>query len=240
MVRLDTVDSTNDKAKHLAIAGAEEGTLVWAGEQTQGRGRQGRSWHSPPGNLYCSLILRPAKPPGEAAGLSFVASLSICEALDEFLPRGAELRLKWPNDVLINGKKAAGILSESAAPGDGNAQWVVIGCGANITSHPTTGLYPATDLIEEGCSVATVDAVLEAYLRRILDWLQKWRLHGFGPVRDAWLERAIGIGGPVRVRLENQEFEGVFADMDETGTLLVELADGETRKVTAGDVFLPG
>ena len=239
LVRLDTVDSTNDQAKQLAAAGAEEGTLVWANEQTHGRGRGGRSWHSPPGNLYCSLILRPAKPPQETAALSFIASLSLYEALEEFLPQGTELRLKWPNDVLINNKKTAGILSESAAVGDDNVQWIVIGCGVNVSSHPITGLYAATNLIEEGCQSATVEAVLEAYLRHILEWAQQWRAHGFAPVRDAWLRRATGLGGPVRVRLGSEEFEGLFADLDESGTLLVELSDGETRKVTAGDVFLP-
>ncbi len=240
MVRLDTVDSTNDRAKQLAAAGAEEGTLVWADEQTSGRGRRGRSWHSPPGNLYCSLVLRPAKPARESATLSLVASLSVCEALEEFLPQDAELSLKWPNDVLINGKKTAGILSESAAvAGDDKTQWMVIGCGVNVSSHPTNGLYPATNLVEEGCPNATVETVLEAYLRHILEWMRQWRAHGFTPVREAWLSHAGGLGGPVRVRLATEEFEGLFADLDESGTLLVELSNGETRKVTAGDVFLP-
>ena len=238
LIRLNAIASTNDEAKQLATAGAEEGTLVWADEQTRGRGRQGRIWHSPPGNLYCSLVLRPAKPPGESAGLSFVASLSVCKALEEFLPSSADLRLKWPNDVLINGKKTAGILSESAATGAGNVEWVIIGCGVNVASHPAESDYPVTNLMEEGCSGATVDAVLVAYLRHTLDWVQTWREHGFAPVRDAWLDRAIGLGGPIRVRLGAQEIEGRFTDMDETGTLLVELADGKTRKVTAGDVFL--
>jgi BirA family biotin operon repressor/biotin-[acetyl-CoA-carboxylase] ligase len=238
LVHFVSVESTNDKAKHLAAGGAKAGTLVWAGEQTRGRGRGGRDWHSPPGNLYCSIILRPNKPAGETAGLSFIAALAIADALEEFLPTDAKTNLKWPNDVLINGKKVAGILLESASVSGGSTQWVVIGCGVNVESYPENATYAVTSLAEEGCIDATVGGILEAYVGHLLEWSARWQVDGFSPVRDAWLHRATGLGKPIRVRLSDYEFQGLFMDMDKSGALLVELSDGEVRKVTAGDVFL--
>lgn len=238
LIRFTSVESTNDTAKQLAANGAKSGTLVWADEQTRGRGRGGHDWHSPPGNLYSTMILRPDKSAQETAGLSFIAALAISDAVQELLPSSATLNLKWPNDVLINSKKVAGILLESAAVGSGDAEWVVIGCGVNIDNHPETTGNEATSLTNEGCNNVDVRGLLESYVRHLLDWEERWQADGFNPIRTAWLQRAIGVGKPVHVRLSTDEFEGLFTDMDASGALLVELPDGDVRRVTAGDVFL--
>ena len=238
LIHFASVESTNDTAKQLAVCGAKSRTLVWADEQTRGRGRGGHDWHSPPGNLYSTIILRPGKSAQETAGLSFIAALAISDAMQELLPRSATLNLKWPNDVLIDGKKVAGILLESAAVGGGDAEWVIIGCGVNVASHPKKAGNNATSLANEGCDNVDLGRLLETYIRHLLDWEERWQVGGFSPIRTAWLQRATGIGKPVRVRLSTDEFEGLFTDMDTSGALLVELPDGDVRRVTAGDVFL--
>ena len=238
LVALDVVDSTNEEARRLAAAGAEPGTLVWAQRQSRGRGRRGRSWLSPRGNLYCSLLLRPECPPAEVAKLCFVAGLAVGDALSEFLPEGLRISHKWPNDVLVEGRKTAGILLESATAGGANWAWLVIGVGVNVASHPARTEYPATSLAAEGAE-AQVAAVLEAYVRRLDCWLGRWRCEGFAPVREAWLARAEGLGGPVEVRLPSETLTGTFAELDVDGALILVTADGGRVKVAAGEVFVP-
>ena len=123
------LDSTNEEAKRQATAGAPEGALVWARAQSAGRGRRGRRWVSEPGNLYLSILLRPSFPPATAAQLGFAAALAVGEAAAAALPAGADVAYKWPNDVLISGRKASGILLESQAAGEGRLDWLVVGIG---------------------------------------------------------------------------------------------------------------
>jgi BirA family transcriptional regulator, biotin operon repressor / biotin---[acetyl-CoA-carboxylase] ligase len=232
----DTIGSTNDEAKRLARAGAPEGTLVWAGEQTAGRGRRGRHWASPPGNLYLSLILRPGGAPGRAAQLGFVAALGLGEALDGIAGFGLRLRFKWPNDLLLDGRKLSGILLESETTASGAVDFVVIGTGVNLLSHPEHAEYPATSLAEGGSATVSPVVLLEAFVREFDRWLACWREEGFAPVREAWLARASGIGEDIRVRLERVTLTGRFVDLDETGALLLDGAEGP-RRIAAGDVF---
>lgn len=238
LIHFASVESTNDTAKQLAANGAKSGTLVWADEQTRGRGRGGHDWHSPPGNLYTTIILRPGKPAQETAGLSFIAALAIGDAVQEHLPHNATLSLKWPNDVLINGKKVAGILLESATVGDGDVKWVIVGCGVNVATYPELQGNGATSLANVGCDKVNIGSLLETYIQHLFFWEKQWQMCGFSPIRTAWLQRATGIGKRVRVRLNGNEFEGLFTDMDASGALLVELPDGRVRRVTAGEVFL--
>lgn len=231
--------STNDEARRLAEDGAAAGLVVTADEQTRGRGRHGRGWTSPPGNLYCSLLLRPDMPPAEAAGLAFVAGLGLIDGLRALAPPGAALALKWPNDFLIDGAKAAGILIESGPIVDGRCRWLVIGTGVNCMSAPTDTPYPATSLAAAGFSVHDPDSVLAAWLGGFALWESRWRADGFVPVRAAWLAAAQGLGGLVRVQLGNGSLEGRFVDLSPAGALCLEDADGLPRMVAAGDVFFP-
>ncbi len=238
LVALDVVDSTNEEAKRRAAAGAEDGTLVWAGEQTGGRGRHGRHWESPAGNLYLSLLLRPDCAPAEALQLGFVAALGLGAALGTILPPMTELRYKWPNDVLLNDQKVAGILMESATTAGGGLEWLIAGIGVNVASYPRETAFPATSLRAVGCG-GSVEQVLEAFSRQFLTWAQRWLRQGFAPIRGAWLQHAWHLGEEVTVRLGDETLTGVFAELDETGALCLETSGGERRVVTYGDVFPP-
>lgn len=232
----ETLGSTNDAAKALARAGAAEKTLVWAREQTQGRGRRGRTWHSPPGNLYLSLVLRPHREAARAAQLSFVAALALGDALHALAGPALALRYKWPNDVLCGGKKLAGILLESETGTDGSVQFVVIGVGVNLASRPEDVEYPATSLAAEGIAGVTPTALLEAFARHVDLWVGRWRQEGFAPVRTAWLARASGLGAPITVRLERVTLCGRFHDLGADGALVLDAAEGR-RRIAAGEVF---
>jgi BirA family biotin operon repressor/biotin-[acetyl-CoA-carboxylase] ligase len=239
LTALDSIDSTNEEARRLADDGAAEGTLVWALEQTAGRGRRGRSWASPHGNLYLSLLLRPDCRAGVAAQLGFVAALSLAEALDPLLPGSLQpAEVKWPNDILLQGRKVAGLLLETASRPDGGLDRLVIGAGVNVATHPTDTPYPATSLAAEGATTNPA-AVLEGFAAGFEAWRGRWLAEGFGPVRAAWLLRARGLGQPLTVRLDGETLEGRFAALDEDGAMLLEWRGGR-RRITAGDVFYPG
>ncbi len=231
----DELDSTNDEAKRLGADGAPAGCVVWAKSQPNGRGRRGRRWDGPPGNLYMSLLLRPAHSPAAAAQLGFVAALAVGEACAPFLPEATKPRYKWPNDVLVSGRKVSGILLESSALPDGMLDWLVVGIGINVASHPAGTEFPATSLAASG-GTATVTQLLESTVARYHHWMGRWEAAGFEAIREAWLSNAIGVGGKVTVRLERQVLEGRFADLDRDGALLLETDEGN-RRVLAGDVF---
>lgn len=234
-IRYETVGSTNDEAKKLARAGAAEGTLVWAGEQTSGRGRRGRLWASPPGNLYLSLILRPAAPAAGAAQLGFVAALALADALAAHL-HGRELRCKWPNDVLLDGRKIAGILLESETLGGAAVEFVILGIGVNLVAAPDAAEFPATSLAAAGVAPLAPAIVLAGFARHFEEWHRRWKAEGFSPIRTGWLARASGLGQIVRVRLERAGFTGRFLDLDEEGALLLDEA-GVQRRIAAGEIF---
>ncbi len=238
LVARDSVGSTNDEARQLAEAGAEDGTLVWAREQLKGRGRRGRDWQSPRGNLYLSLILRPECSAEQAAQLGFVAALGMGDAIGTVAPPMIEVRYKWPNDVLINDRKAAGILLESMSTPDGDLDWLVLGIGVNITTFPEDTAFPATSLRFEGCPPALDDVtLLEAFARHFLSWVNRWLEDGFAPVRKTWRSHAFGLGDAIEVKLAEETLTGIFDDLDEDGGLLLKLADGGTRRISAGDVY---
>jgi BirA family biotin operon repressor/biotin-[acetyl-CoA-carboxylase] ligase len=236
LLRHDTIGSTNDEAKALAREGAAEGTLVWAGAQTAGRGRRGRVWASPPGNLYVSIVLRPAVTPARAAQLGFVAALALADSVALLCGPALDVRCKWPNDILVAGRKLAGILLESEITAKDKIDFVVIGAGANLVSRPSDAEYPATSLAERGFSGIAPDRLLAAYIRRFDAWAHVWREQGFAPIRAAWLARAAGIGAEVLVRLERATLIGRFLDLDEDGCLVIDTAEGR-RRIAAGEVF---
>lgn len=239
LVTLDSVESTNDEAKRLAREGAEDGTLVWAREQRRGRGRYARNWASPRGNLYLSVVLRPDCAPGEAAQLSFVAALAVGDAVGSIMPPLTEVHFKWPNDILVNRRKAAGILLESSSTPAGVLDWLVLGIGLNISSFPAKATVPATSLRFEGCpeDVTEIQA-LEAVSRHLLSWVNRWLEDGFEPIRRALMYRIYGLGEEIEVRLANDTVRGLFRDLDKRGGLVLELPDGSQRTITAGDVHL--
>jgi BirA family biotin operon repressor/biotin-[acetyl-CoA-carboxylase] ligase len=222
----------NDEAKRLAEDGAPEGTVVVAAEQRHGRGRRGRGWTSPPGNLYSSFLLRPKAAPTALSQLSFVAAIAVGEALLT-VERALPIAYKWPNDVLLDGRKVCGILLETSGP----PMWVVMGIGLNLVSHPDDTERPATSLARAGLQVDP-DTALAALARALENTYRRWCEHGFDPVRQAWLARAVGLGEPIAVRLADRELHGRFAAMAPDGALLLEQADGSRLRIDSGDVFL--
>jgi BirA family biotin operon repressor/biotin-[acetyl-CoA-carboxylase] ligase len=238
LIALESVGSTNDAARVLAADGAEDGTLVWAREQTAGRGRQGRDWTSPPGNLYCSLVLRPDCPTREAVQLAFVAALGVAGMVGSHVPPLVPLRFKWPNDVLLGKGKIGGILMEAEGKGD-RLDWMVLGVGVNLASHPDQTRYPATDIRAETDTKVSAEEALVGFSRHFLAWTNRWLEDGFAPIREAWLARAAFKGETIDVRLPNETLTGRFADIDASGALVLETPQG-VRCVTAGDVHLAG
>lgn len=233
----DVLDSTNEEARRLAEAGTPEGIAVLAKTQTAGRGRRGRSWESPEGNLFLSLLLRPQVTAAEAAKLSFLAAVALSEAIELAAPAlAARIRCKWPNDVLVDGAKISGVLLESRTRPDGALDWVVAGIGANLAHKPLNTLYPATALADHDAVQEPVQFA-EWLLARFGYWYDRWKVEGFAPLREAWLKRAQGLGQPIVVRLPDGELHGRFAALDDSGALLLELPDGSRQAVTAGDVF---
>lgn len=240
LVALETCESTNSEAMRRAEAGAEDGTLVWARRQTKGRGRRGRAWQDLPGNLYFSLVLRPECTPQEAAQLGFVAALALGDAIGSVAPPMIEVHFKWPNDVLLNGRKGAGILLESKIV-DGALDWLVLGVGVNVAAHPRDLEPPATSLRFEGAPAElTAARLLEAFAPHFMSRVDRWLEDGFAPIRRGWMNHAYGLDQQIGVNLASERFEGRFKDLDETGALIVELPGGGTRRVAAGDVYLMG
>lgn len=235
---LECVDSTNEEIKRRADLGAVDGTIVWARQQTSGRGRRGREWTSPRGNLYCSVLLRPNYPASKAMQLGFVTAAAVAEVVTGILPSGARVTCKWPNDVLVDGRKVAGILIESSSAAGKALDWLAIGVGVNVVFHPreVASRYPATSLAAEGAREVSLPKLLERYCHCLQRWITTWHEHGFAAIRQAWLRRAHGLHEPILVRLENETFEGVFVNLDENGALVLE-QNGIDRLVTVGDVF---
>ncbi|TPG43747.1 biotin--[acetyl-CoA-carboxylase] ligase [Sphingomonas koreensis] len=224
--------STNADLIALARIGAPEGLWLRAERQTAGRGRQGRAWLSPSGNLYASTIvrLRPSDPP--AATLALVAAVALQETAAIYLRSAEQLRLKWPNDLLLEGAKLAGILLERADDA------VVIGMGVNLEHHPSEVDRAATSLAAHD---AAVDAApfLETLSEIFARWLARWRGEGLSPIRERWTERAHAAGTALTARLpDGSTIDGLFERLDRDGALILRLADGTRRVIHAGDVFL--
>lgn len=237
--QVEEIDSTNEACRLRALAGEPAGLVIRADRQTSGRGRRGRSWTSPKGNLYASLLLRPERPVSEAAALGFAAVVAMGDVAEALLPTSAEVRHKWPNDLLINGRKATGVLLETEAGTGARPEFLILGVGANLASHPADTPYPATDLGAEGAAPISPQALLERLLAAFAPLYEAWQAGGFPALLPAWRRRATGLGGPIEVRLERDTISGIFKDLEPDGALRLALADGSERRIAAGDVYFP-
>jgi BirA family transcriptional regulator, biotin operon repressor / biotin---[acetyl-CoA-carboxylase] ligase len=231
---LDFADSTNAEALRLAKAGERGPLWIVAKQQSRGRGRRGRAWISPAGNLYATLMLIDPAPAAVAPQLGFVAALALHDAAVAAVPSlASRLALKWPNDLMCAGRKIAGILIE----GEGDPVVVAVGIGVNCRHHPDATELPATDFAAEDADVDA--AVLFDHLAAATgERLTRWnRGAGFADIRAAWLSHALGLGQPIRVRLAERETTGRFETIDDAGRLVLRTASGEAEAVAAGDVF---
>ena len=234
LIAHEVLGSTNAEALRLAREGGQGPLWVTAARQTAGRGRRGRAWISPAGNLHVSLLLTEPAAAEHWPQLSFVAALAVHDAIVEV---AADLKrllaIKWPNDLLLAGAKLGGILIEA----ESDISAVAVGIGINCASHPGDTELPATDLAAAGAPV-TPAALFGALSVKMLGRLAQWNAGGgFSTIRADWLARAAGIGESVRVRLTERELVGRFEALDEAGALVLRLPDGNATTIAAGDVF---
>jgi BirA family biotin operon repressor/biotin-[acetyl-CoA-carboxylase] ligase len=240
IVYFKETDSTNLRAKHLADNGAPEGTVVIAESQTGGRGRRGRVWFSPAGEgIYVSVILRPSFSPNEAPRLTLLAAVAAAETLLSLTP--LRPRIKWPNDIMVGGKKLAGILTQVSTEMD-TVDYIVVGLGLNVNTLPKG--FPA-DLRERATSIRaemnkpfTRIDLLRRYLERFEDLYGMFNRSGFQPVLDRWKGLSDIIGREIRVDLPNHSYAGKVLDVDHDGVLIMRGQDGTLRRIVSGDVTL--
>ena len=233
-------DSTNDKAFALGIAGAPEGTVVIADRQSSGKGRLQRSWHSPPGvNIYTSLILRPRIASSEAARIPIVAGIAVAEVLDKYSP--SRIKLKWPNDVLLNNKKVCGILSQAKIAGK-KIDFIVLGIGININigqnELPLEICDSATSLImETGREISRQELIISLY-ENLEKWYKQLLQKGFIRIKEKWLEMTPMIGQTVQVIFQDEKIEGKATGIDDEGSLIILAERNKEIKVYAGDATI--
>lgn len=238
IVYLAETDSTNLRARDLAAGGAPEGTIVIAERQTAGRGRKGRSWFSPAGQgIYLSLILRPPVTPGEAAGITLMTGVAAAEALISV--RSLDVTIRWPNDVLVNGRKIAGILTEISTEMD-RIDHVVVGLGVNVNNciedlHPQIRETATSVFIETGEVLARA-ALVRAVLGHFEAYYGIFLRKGFQPFRQRWKELSGIVGCFKRVEMIGRTLEGVVVDIDAEGLLVLEDEQGRHHRIVSGDV----
>lgn len=245
----DTIASTNARALELAQSGDPGNLWVVSDRQEAGRGRRGRTWETPKGNLAASLLVIDGVDLSNAATLGFVAGLALSDALAKIAPsidlavgidgadgrNGSRFELKWPNDVLFGGAKLAGILLESAMI-RGSKPAVVIGIGVNVVASPEGLPYPATSLRDKGID-ATAQNLFSCLSQGWVENVGIWDgARGLRAVRDRWLARAAGLGSEVAVRAEGRIVRGRFETIDEACRFVIRGEDGSTVTITAGDV----
>ena len=236
---LDSVDSTN--AHGLRLAGSLAGPAWFlAGKQTAGRGRRARAWVSPRGNFHATLILHPTEPAAQVALRSFAAALALRDALVAVTGLPAAFALKWPNDVLLNGGKVAGILLESVSSGAGVAP-LAIGIGVNLLAAPDAsliepGAVPPVSLWSETGLKLTPEVFLDHLAPAYADWEARFQVEGFAPLRQEWLAHAARLGQHIRARTGTQSHEGRFETIDDTGALILIQAEGRIA-ISAAEVF---
>ena len=234
---LGCVGSTNHEALKCANAGDTGRLWVTAVEQTEGRARRGRSWVSEPGNLYASLLIIDLAEPEALATLPLVVSLALHGALVDARPELApRLKIKWPNDILLDGKKLSGILLEAQPDSFGRVA-VIIGCGVNCRHFPEDPLYPATSLVASGVEL-DADELFSALALAMARELRVWSSgQGVAITRRDWLDRCHGLGQQIVARFTDREITGKFVDLDDEGLLLLCDNEKQIHRISAADIF---
>jgi BirA family biotin operon repressor/biotin-[acetyl-CoA-carboxylase] ligase len=232
------IDSTNREAKDLADEGAPEGTLILSEAQIKGKGRKGRTWFSPPkGGIYISLILRPTISPVEAPKFTLLAAVAIAEALLSMIP--LNIHIKWPNDILVNGKKIAGILTEMSTEMDA-VNYIVVGLGLNVNTpkFPDEIQGIATSIFIETGKVFPRVRLIQEYLVRYETYYEMYKKTGFGPIINRWKDLSNIVGKKVEVRVIGNQFIGKALDIDGDGALILKDDQGVIHRIISGDITL--
>lgn len=230
-----TLESTSLEAKRLAGEGASSGLWVLADQQTGGKGRQGRTWESLEGNLFASLLLYPACDISRIPELSFVSAVAVAGTLRHFSE--SQITCKWPNDVMVEGKKTAGILLEAESSGNPQKPWVVIGIGINVSASPSGVDYPATCLNDHRGTAVSRDEAFEVLAEKMSEALTRWAMDGFGPIRTLWLNQAYNRGEKIKIESAGKAQEGTFEGLSKTGALLLKDNQGTLFEIISGTVI---
>jgi BirA family biotin operon repressor/biotin-[acetyl-CoA-carboxylase] ligase len=239
LIRLARVDSVMHEAARRAEQGADEGTLIWATEQGDARTRRGHRWYSPPGNLYCSLILRPDFPNHRCGQLAYVAALSAGSALAGLLSPMTGLRYGWPTDLFINELKAGQIMLAASGARSDPYDWLTIGVMINVEHHPPNPEPEEFNSIHaSGAPEVTPAQVLEDFARYFLNWINRWAEDGFEPIGRQWQMRADGVGEEIDLHMGDQPVRGTFVEVDEQGRLVVSGSGQVERRVSVNDYFV--
>ncbi|WP_253303598.1 biotin--[acetyl-CoA-carboxylase] ligase [Wolbachia endosymbiont of Phyllotreta cruciferae] len=223
------VSSTNKEALDLIDKGISNETIVVADKQTEGRGRTGKNWISPEGNFYASLVVGQVTDISKLTELTFVTALTVGNTILSFI-NDLNLQYKWPNDILIDGKKISGILLEKRS----NSNWLIIGIGININHAPLPG---TTCISNYGESVSNID-LLRKLIINFNKLRKQWLFDGFYAIREMWLKKAFKMNEQISVKLADKLYEGIFADIDKSGKLVLQQKDGSLIYFDAGELFI--
>lgn len=235
----DQIDSTNDEAKRIAIHNSQHETLIWSYIQTKGRGRKDNVWNSGPNDLTFSILLYPKCTPKQSIDLVFLSGICMLQAIEEHVKEGLHLELKWPNDILLNGKKICGILLETSlkASNPEEINWLVVGIGVNNVSHPQLDKQiTATNLLSEGYNILP-DQLLSTFMQNFHYHINNWYSNGFLEYRKIWLKHAYRLGHQVSIRqADTTVVQGKFVDLDSEGMLVIEEKNGKLHHITSGEI----
>jgi BirA family biotin operon repressor/biotin-[acetyl-CoA-carboxylase] ligase len=232
----DSLGSTIDEAHACVRKGAAEGLVIVAYEQVSGRGRRGRAWENLPGNLYMTFITYLSCPLVEALQLSFVTCIAVGEKLRSLLPPGHVITYKWPNDILLNGKKVGGLLLEAVPLSDEKETAYLASCGLNLISQPLKVRYPTTSFQNEGIYLS-LEEVLYGVAASLEYYISFWKEEGFSPIYDLWMKHAAGLEQKISFDLQGKLQEGFFKGIDGEGALLLRTSEG-LKKFTAGEILV--
>lgn len=236
--QFDEVESTND----LAFSLVENkqifaNQIIVANKQNKGRGRLNRNWESPKGNLYFSLVLQPKIAIEKTSQISLVAICALQIAVAKIFQQQnivAKIQNKWPNDLLIDQKKVAGILLESKISNK-NCDFAILGIGVNINSNPTQTLFPSTNIKNFSCEISA-SKMLEFFLEEFENLYENWLIFGFKNIRNLWHKNAYNLNSKININLGNSKIEGLFQEIDEEGNIVIKNHNNETKKISFGDV----
>jgi BirA family biotin operon repressor/biotin-[acetyl-CoA-carboxylase] ligase len=245
IIFFDELDSTSKEAERFITRGVKGKYLIVASKQTGGFGRSGNEWHSPKGNLYCSIVFDHNNDPASLSQLSFLTSLSCWEVIQDLLYASEpdlfsrSLKIKWPNDLLINEKKFCGILLRSFPHMDlltGElTNYLVMGIGINLNSSPIINNYPTTSLKEEGIGYISRDEILNKLMEKFNKNYKSWQRKGFSAIRERWLENAYRVGEEVSINVKGEKISGIFKEIDESGQMIIESVSGILHKIITCD-----
>jgi BirA family biotin operon repressor/biotin-[acetyl-CoA-carboxylase] ligase len=237
LIMFDEIDSTNLEARRLIESGIDNDFVIVSSKQTNGRGRRGKEWVSDEGNLYLSLILRPYGKPYTFCQLSFITAIALYDAitaLSREYQKPIDLKLKWPNDILVNGAKISGILLEYIEYAE--KEYIVIGLGVNVQNAPKNLNQNTSSIAEIFGDMIDVNDILGIFMSNFHKYYRRWQMDGFAQLRRLWLSRAHRIGEIITISNDNLRISGAFKDINNQGAIRLKLASGQISIIHEGSI----